>query len=138
MVERCARRGLDRTDGRPSVPPHTFSGETTPLIMLTTPGRMEGSLGTPRPTSSFSTYSDPPSLALPSFTKGVLTARSRHLQSTAFQIITGHTFEGNYSLHFRQRAGDNVPPLLRILLERSHPFQLQPFLGTPGSHLHQF
>jgi hypothetical protein len=57
---------------------------------------------------AYSALGDPPSLALPKFTVGVLSGGSHHYQSAAFQIITGHTFDGTYSSHFRQGADDNM------------------------------
>jgi hypothetical protein len=60
------------------------------------------------PHRSFTPLGEPPSLTTPDFVRGVLTAASRLYQSAAFQLITGHAFEGNYSNRFRARAQDNT------------------------------
>jgi hypothetical protein len=61
--------------------------------------------------------SDPPYLpftqpsthnTLHPFVTGVLETSSRRLQCTAFQAITGHSFQGDYSLHHRPTAPDNT------------------------------
>ena len=53
-------------------------------------------------------FSDEPSPTLHPFVKGVLSAGSRHLQCAAFQVITGHSFQADYSLKFRAEAQDNL------------------------------
>jgi hypothetical protein len=42
------------------------------------------------------------------FVQGVLKSNSRRLQCAAFQVITGHSFQGDYSLHHRPTASDNT------------------------------
>jgi hypothetical protein len=42
------------------------------------------------------------------FVQGVLESNSRRLQCAAFQIITGHSFQGDYSLRHRPTAPDNT------------------------------
>ena len=44
----------------------------------------------------------------PPFTLGVLSSRSRQLQSCAFQIFTRHAFEADYSDKFWPLANDNT------------------------------
>ena len=60
------------------------------------------------PRRNFTPLGEPPSLTLPDFVRGVLTADSCSYQSAAFQLITGHAFEGNYSTRFCARAHDNT------------------------------
>ena len=60
------------------------------------------------PRRSFTPLGEPPSLTIPDFVRGVLTADSRPYQSATFQLITGHAFEGNYSNRFRAGAHDNT------------------------------
>ena len=60
------------------------------------------------PRRHFAPLGEPPHTTLHPFVTGVLTSQSRAYQSAAFQIITGHAFDANYSLRFRQNAGDNT------------------------------
>ena len=60
------------------------------------------------PCRNFTPLGEPPSLTIPDFVHGTLTANSRSYQSAAFQLITGHAFEANYSTRFRARANDNT------------------------------
>jgi hypothetical protein len=68
-------------------------------------------------TTSTHQDSDPPYLpftqpsapnTLHPFVTGVLETSSRRLQCAAFQAITGHSFQGNYSLRHRPTAPDNT------------------------------
>ena len=52
------------------------------------------------PRRNFTPLGEPPSLTILDFVRGILTAESRTYQSAAFQLITGHAFEGRYSTHF--------------------------------------
>ena len=60
------------------------------------------------PRRHFTPLGEPPSLILPDFVRGVLTAESRSYQSAAFQLITGHAFNGTYSTRFRAGANDTT------------------------------
>ena len=60
------------------------------------------------PRRHFTPLGEPPDLSLHPFTKGVLTSQSCAYQSAAFQLITGHAFDANYSSHFRRNTGDNT------------------------------
>ena len=60
------------------------------------------------PYHHFTLLREPPSLTIPDFVQGVLTAESHPYQSTAFQLITGHAFDTTYSRCFRARADDNT------------------------------
>ena len=60
------------------------------------------------PRRHFAPLGEPPDLSLHPFTKGVLTSQLRAYQSAAFQLITGHAFDANYSSRFWRNAGDNT------------------------------
>ena len=60
------------------------------------------------PHRHFTPLSEPLDTLLHPFIQGVLTAKSHTLQSAAFQIVTGHCFDANYSSRFRANASDNV------------------------------
>ena len=60
------------------------------------------------PHHHFTPLREPPELSLHPFVTRVLTAQSRAYQSTAFQLITGHAFNADYSARFRANAGDNT------------------------------
>jgi hypothetical protein len=53
----------------------------------------------------FAPFAEPP---MPPFVKGVLSAGSRQLQSTAFQVITGHSFQAEYSDRFHPTAREHT------------------------------
>ena len=53
-------------------------------------------------------FTKPASHNLPLFVQGLGTHRSRHLQSAGMQIITGHSFQADYSDRFCQGANDNT------------------------------
>ena len=56
----------------------------------------------------FSPMGEPPDLSLHPFVIRVLSAHSRAYQLAAFQLITGHAFDANYSSRFRANANDNI------------------------------
>ena len=60
------------------------------------------------PRRNFTPLGEPPSLTIPDFVRGALTADSRSYQSAAFQLITGHAFEGAYSTRFCRGANDTI------------------------------
>jgi hypothetical protein len=60
------------------------------------------------PHCSFTPFYNRPSCNPHPWTEGVLSALSRHIQSTSFQIITKHAFEADYSDHFRPTASDRT------------------------------
>jgi hypothetical protein len=60
------------------------------------------------PRRSFTPFFDRPSRDPHPWTEGILSALSRHIQSTSFQIITKHAFEADYSDRFRPSAGDRT------------------------------
>ena len=60
------------------------------------------------PRCNFAPLGEPPDLSFHPFIKGVLTAQSCAYQSAAFQLITRHAFNANYSSHFQKNAGDNT------------------------------
>ena len=60
------------------------------------------------PCRHFTPLGEPPDTTLHPFVQGVLTANSHTLQSTAFQLITGHCFDARYSSCFRANTGDNI------------------------------
>ena len=60
------------------------------------------------PRRLFSPLGEPPNLSLHPFVKGVLSIQSRAYQSTAFQLITSHAFDANYSTCFRANADNNT------------------------------
>jgi hypothetical protein len=51
---------------------------------------------------------DPPNIDLHPCTKGVLSAGSRKIQCTIFQLTTGHCFSADYSIRFRLSARDHL------------------------------
>jgi hypothetical protein len=51
---------------------------------------------------------DEPSATLHPWTQGVMSVDSRKLQSTAFQVITGHAFSADYSHRFRPSSDDRM------------------------------
>ena len=60
------------------------------------------------PCRHFAPLCEPPDTSLHPFVKGVISAQSHAYQSAAFQLITGHAFDTNYSSCFRRNAGDNT------------------------------
>jgi hypothetical protein len=60
------------------------------------------------PRRHYPLLTDPPSIELHPFTKGVLSAGSRKLQSAVFQIATGHCFDASYSTRFCPSADDHT------------------------------
>ena len=60
------------------------------------------------PCRFFAPMGEPPDLSLHPFVNGVLSAHSCAYQLAAFQLITGHAFDANYSSRFRANANDNI------------------------------
>jgi hypothetical protein len=65
-------------------------------------------LPTTDPHRHFGPFTEPPSADFHPWVRGILSVFSQKLQSTAFQIITSHTFEADYSDRFRPTAGDRT------------------------------
>jgi hypothetical protein len=60
------------------------------------------------PRQTYAVFHDEPSHSLHPFIIGVLSSKSRVLQSAAFQLATHHAFDATYSTQFRPSANDNT------------------------------
>jgi|SRR6267142_3259276 len=56
----------------------------------------------------FLPFTDPSSATLHPSILGTLGAKSRRLQTACFQLIIGHSFQADYSSHFRPSADDTL------------------------------